>query len=486
MYSITLILQKFLHGYLKPVSSPAKSIPNEEGGQQPRNRKPHPCCVSLDTPLHPLEDLPSTYDPSTWWLDGQISVSPHFQDEKTIRFHVKAIKRALFQYILEGCKLLLERIDSHTLLRSITQHDLLWKAAISVHKYGVVYLASRWECREEFLPTVESNHPLFTEINIFLSCNSNIIRVINYGVHRLVKSSTFTVDYQTRLIPPTAISAIGVGHIAVRAQDFKGDSVKMLNNPSAVWDLHDFAHLSAASVSPSLYGSKYFTHLIKLPCKLTALIRSPKMRTADPTPRYSDGLVFSELLTVLFTSEIEAVQREEKIHTYVSLTDTLAEYVADYLMGTRELQHLTTGKMLKVNSPIRAVELATLVQNKAYELTASEIEQRVFTRGGPAGDSRDELDRLSAFERITFLAGCRRWLYFEMRNTIKHRAHRLAYQKVAERMLAPENGASITGNDRSLLAGVLKSVHYEDWESDREVNLWQMIQDLGAGVDTHC
>ncbi|KGO64284.1 hypothetical protein PEX1_045680 [Penicillium expansum] len=484
MYSITLILQKFLHGYLKPVSPPAKSIPNEEGGQQSQNRKPRPCCVS--TPLRPFEDLPPTYDPSTWWLDGEIPASPHFWDGERIRSHVKAIKGVLFQYTLEGCKLMLERTNNQPLLSSITQHELLWKAAISVHKYGVVYLASRWECREEFLPTVESNHHLFTEINAFLSCNDNVIRVINYGVHRLVNSSTFTVDYETRLIPPTAISAIGVSHIAVRAQDFEGDSVRMLDNPSAIWDLHDFAHLSAASVSPSLYGSKYFTHLVKLPCELTALIRSPKMRTADPNPRYSDGLVFSELLTVLFTAEIEAVERTEKVHTYVSLTNTLAEYVADYLMGTRELQHLTTGKMLRVKNPIRAVELATLVQNKAYELTASEIEQRVLTRGGPARDSRDELDNLSAFERIKFLAGCRIWLYFEMRNTIKHRAHRLAYQKVAERMLAPETGVSVTSNDYLLLKGVLKSIRYEDWESDGGVNLWQMIKDLEAGVDTHC
>ncbi|KAJ5815909.1 hypothetical protein N7447_008142 [Penicillium robsamsonii] len=474
MYSIILVLQKFLGGYFKPTS----------GGQRPQNRKAPPCCVSLDTSLHPFEDLPSTYDPSTWWLDGQVSTYPHFQDGETIRYHVKVIKHTLFRYILEGCKLLLERADNHSLLPSMNQHELLWKAAISVHKYGVLYLAARWECREDFLPTVESNHHLFTEIDLFLSSNDNAIRAINYGVHRLVNSSIFTVDYQTRLIPPTAISAIGVSHIAVRVRDFEGDSVHMLDNSSAIWDLHDFAHLSAASVSPSLYGSKYFTHLIKLPSELTALIRSPKMKTADPTPRYSDGVVFSELLTILFTSEIEAVQKSEKVHTYVSLTDTLAKYVADYLMGRCELQHQTTGEMLTVKNPIRAVELATLVQNKAYELMASEIEQRVFTRGGPAGDSRDELDRLSAFEKIGFLAGCRRWLYFEMRNTIKHRAHRLAYQKVAERMLAPENRVSITSNDYVLLSGVLKSIHYQGWESDRAVNLWQMIKDIE--VDTHC
>jgi hypothetical protein len=217
---------------------------------------------------------------------------------------VKAIKRALLQNILEGCKLLLERTDNRVLLLSMTQHELLWKAAVSVHKYGVLYLAARWECREEFQPAIESNQQLFTEINIFLSYNDNAIRTINYGVHRLVNSSTFTVDYQTRLIPPTALSAVGVSHIAVRAQDFKGDSVRMLDDLSAVCDLQDFAHLSAASVCPDLYGSKYFTHLIKLPSELTALIRSPKIHTTDPTPRYSDGVLFSELLTAPSSSRL--------------------------------------------------------------------------------------------------------------------------------------------------------------------------------------
>lgn len=156
--------------------------------------------------------------------------------------------------------------------------------------------------------------------------------------------------------------------------------------------------------------------------------------------------------------------------------------MAEYLLGHRELQHLTTAQMLRVKRPICAIELATLVQNKAYELAASEIEQRVFTRGGPAGDSRDELEGLSALERITFLGGCRRWLYFEVRNTIKHRAQQLAYQKVAERMLAHENGDFIVGNDRSLLEAVLDNLRYQGWESGSVVNLWQMIGKMGAGI----
>ena len=90
------------------------------------------------------------------------------------------------------------------------------------------------------------------------------------------------------------------------------------------------------------------------------------------------------------------------------------------------------------------------------------------------GDSKDELDSLSALERIEFLAGCRKWLYFEIRNTIKHRAHRLAYQKVAERMLASE----ATDVDRMLLESVLDNIRYREWEHDGTVNLWQLVKDL--------
>ncbi|KAF7585203.1 hypothetical protein BBP40_011750 [Aspergillus hancockii] len=478
MNSIYSALQALARELLK---SPAAE-PNHPDKWDHQNTQHDPPFLSSETPLRPFDDLPPAYEPSTWWLDGHSPAHPHFNNAESIRYRAKAIKRPLLRYILEGCKTILEKTNHTFLLPSITQQETLWRAAISIQKYGVIYLATRSECREEFLPAVSSNLDLFNEINAFLSQDHNGTRAINYGVHRLVNSTTFTVDHRTRLIPPAAISAIGINHIAVRQKDFEGDSARLLETLSAIWDLHDFAHLTAASVCPDLYGSKYWTHLIKLPSKLTALIRSPKMKTAEPMPRFSDGVVFSELLTVLFTDEIEAVRRGEKSHTYASLTNALAEYVADYLMGRRELRHLTTGAMLRVKKPISAVELATLVQNKPYELTASEMEQRVLTRGGPVGDPKDELDGLAGVERIEFLAGCRKWLYFETRNTIKHRAHKLAYEKVAERLLACADDNCITGSDRALLERTLDNIRYKPSEHG-VVNLWQMIMDLESGVD---
>lgn len=443
-------------------------------------KQTQPCSITPEAQLSLFEDLPASYDPTTWWLDGHCPGHPHFDNAGKIQFWVKSIKRQLHQCVLEGCRLLLERTGSQTLLSSLVTHQALWKAGVSMHKYGVVYLASRSECRHEFLLAIEKHPDAFYAIDAFLSSDANVIRAINYGVHRFVNSATITVDHPGRLIPPRAISALGPHHIAVRPQDFSGDGVDMLDVTSAVWDLHDFAHLTAASLAPELFGNKYFSHLVQLPPRLTALIRSPGMVTAEPKPRCSDGVVFSEFLTNLFTAEVDAVQRGEKTHTYMSLTETMAGSVAEYLLGDRELRHNTTGQMIAMKEPITAAQLAVLVQNKAYELTASEIEQRVMTRGGPAGDPRDELDSLTPSDRIRFLARCRRWLYFEVRNTMKHRAHKLAYRKVAERMLTEAERNRNAGKDASLLKEILDNLQYKGWETNEASNLWQVVIEQSA------
>jgi hypothetical protein len=70
---------------------------------------------------------------------------------------------------------------------------------------------------------------------------------------------------------------------------------------------------------------------------------------------------------------------------------------------------------------------------------------------------------MSAVQRIEYLSSSWSWLYFEIRNTIKHCAHKLACQKVAERMLAQEDEFSITGSDRILLRATFENIHYQGW-----------------------
>ncbi|KAK7923294.1 hypothetical protein PG985_007365 [Apiospora marii] len=430
-----------------------------------------------------FQDLPLDFDPSTQWLDGDSPQHPHFNEAERIQDLVGAIKGDLLDCIFEGCRILLQRHDAQNLLQTFEHDTQVWRAAVSMHKFGVVYLGSRTDCRYDFLPVLESNEELFAAVDSFLCSERNAIRVINYGVHRWITTKNSKVERPGMLVPAYAISSIDLHHIAVRSQDVEGDSVSLLGASEALWDLHDFAHHVAAALSPVLYGSKYFSHLIDLPPRLTALIRSRAMNTAKPKPLCSDGVIFSELLTPLFEDEVGGAviiaggRQQETQHTYASLTNRLAESLADYLLQRRALRHGTTGALLMMEDPITPEQLAVLVQNKAYELTASEIEQRVMTRGGPADDERDVLEAMGgAADRIRYLAASRGWMYFEVRNTIKHRAQKLAYQIVAERMLDGSEG-EMDEVDRELVQLVINSCGYVGWERGEVPNLWEVLLD---------
>ena len=223
--------------------------------------------------MHIFQDLPPDFNPSITWLDGHSPEHPYFDNAERIQSLGTLIKGHLLDCILEGCRI---------------------------------------ECRRDFLSALESNENRFAAIDLFLSSEQKVIRAINYGVHRWVQSKNIQVDHPTKLVPPNAISSITLHHIAVRPQDFDGDSTHMLEVTKAKWDLHDFAHHTMTALSPVLYGNKYFTHLIELPPRLTSLIRSPGMSTTQPKPRCSDGLIFSEFLTPLFSEEVDAVTRGEK------------------------------------------------------------------------------------------------------------------------------------------------------------------------------
>ncbi|KAK8021454.1 hypothetical protein PG990_006592 [Apiospora arundinis] len=416
------------------------------------------CHPEKDKYLMAFQDLPSDFDPSTQWLDGHSPQHSHFNNAERIQHLVRRIKGELLGCIIKGCQILLQRNSAHGLLQTFERDMPIWRAVISMHKYGVVYLGTRTDCRDDFLPVLESNEQLFAAVDTFLCSERNAIRAVNYGVHRWITTKNMQVEYPVELVPPYAISSISLHHVAVRSRDIEGGSARLLEVTEALWDLHDFAHHTAAALSPNLYGNKYFSHLIGLPRRLTALIRSPGMSTADPKPACSDGVIFSQ-----------------GPYTYACLTNRLADLLAAYLLQQRALCHRTTGAMITMKAPITPEQLAVLTQNKAYELTASEMEQRVLTRGGPAGDGRDELDAMSTADRIRHLATCcNRWMYFEFRNTIKHRAQKLAYQKVAQHMLArPEQ--EMDAADKELVQLILDNMAYKGYECEQVPNLWEVL-----------
>ena len=407
-------------------------------------------------------DIPS-FSPDTQWLDGKSTNQPFFDQASRMRDIVSGIKNDLLDDAIEGCELVLSSQEpspeTAALRGSLETHPELWKAMISVQKYGAIYLMSRSDARR-YLPVIQENAVEAAQIADFLQQDAIGIRILNYTVHEFVTGGKHCqADKPPMLVPPNALAAVGERHVAVRAADFPNPDGKVIDNPNPLYDLHDFAHLSAAALSPELYGSKYFTDLIKLPSGMTKLIRSPGMKTGKG-PKISDGMLFTELLTGIFTYEAE------QSHTYQTAVDAMSRKLADYLLGKCDLQHGSTHEMIKPSHPVTPLELAVLAQNKAYEHTASEIEQRIFTRGG--NDKRDILAGMTAMQRAEHLASSKAWMYFEVRNTLKHRAHKEAYRLVAQQYIAD-------GVEPELCRTILDNLTFNDFRKGNRVNLWSLI-----------
>lgn len=423
-------------------------------------------------PLFLFSSVQGNFNPESDWLDGHEPAHPFFDGAVRIQEAISTIKDDLLCDILRGCEAILAPLTEKdepnisTLRQSLEQKPELWRAIISAQQYGVIYLICRLEARQQFYPLVEKHAVEADIIESFLRQDAVAIRAINYGVYCFVTEGSLSVDHPACLVPPNAMSSIGKRHIAVRSTDFERPAKHILAETKPLYDLHDFAHLTAATLSPDLYGNKYFDHLIKLPASLTALVRSPEMRSGKGL-KLSDGIVFSELLTGLFTKEVEAHIKSEKTQTYQSLTQILANALADYLLGRRPLLHLSTQSTIQLEEPITPVQLAVLAQNKAYELPASEIEQRCFTRGGC--DGQDPLLNMTTRERIEFLATSTGWTYFEVRNTVKHRAQKEAYRLVAVHFL--ESGVEV-----NLCRKILANINYEDWRKGERVDLWELLE----------
>ena len=318
------------------------------------------------------------------WLDGASPAHPLLGDVPGLQTIAGVIKQNLIEHLMAGCRVILESDDqpdqevSRTdLEESLRREPRVWEAILLAQKYGVIYLMSRAEALHYQDLMQSPNRRQWLEprkIDCYLRSCSRAIRAMNYAVYSFVTTGGLQVDHPPQLIPPNAISALGPSHIAVRRADFSKSISDILASDIVLYDLHDFAHLSAATVSAELYGSKYFDVLIKLDPSLTALIRSPGYRLATGS-MISDGLLFSELLTGIVNPALEVALKRQSNHTYQSLTEVSAEKLAKYLLGLRPLWHPSTASLVKVDAPISPTELAILAQNKAYELPASEIDR---------------------------------------------------------------------------------------------------------------
>ncbi|KAI0508579.1 hypothetical protein F5B22DRAFT_620349 [Xylaria bambusicola] len=433
-----------------------------------------PCGADMNL----FTSLPLSSSVFSEWLDGSVPQHPYFDDNAKIQSIVSNIKHRLMSFAIEACHLVLEEIpceqpQHNVLSQTLSAKPSLWWAVLLAQRYGVIYFMSRGEAQSTYYQLIRK-HAVETDIiDNFLRSNAAGVRIINYAVHAYITRGDLHVEYSTFCVPPNAIAAVGPNHVVVRKGDFiNRPSSEVLASHSPMWDLHDFAHLSSATLDETLYGNKYQACLVQLPKRLTALIRSPGMRTATG-PKISDGLVFSELLTKMYTDAVADISKNAK-QTYKSLCTDLANMLAEYYLAKRGLEHPSTGQTMMLRQPILPIELAVLVQNKSYELPASEIEQRVLTRGGAQATTEDALLPLTARERITWLAKSRNWGYFEVRNTIKHRAHKEAYRIVCEELMTQTTDEF----EKALLQKTNANILYKDWKAGHRLILWDELPQM--------
>lgn len=59
-------------------------------------------------------------------------------------------------------------------------------------------------------------------------------------------------------------------------------------------------------------------------------------------------------------------------------------------------------------------------------------------------------------------------MYFEVRNTLKHRAQKEAYRLVAERFVQQ-------GKEPDICRKIIDNITYKDWEQETRLNLWEVV-----------
>ena len=293
-----------------------------------------------------FKDMNVSFSPSIDWLDGGEPAHPFFDQHKQIQAIASQIKSLFLSHALEGVQTLVRQSRepvSRQLVDCLHEQPEVWKAVLATQRYDGIYFFSRSDSRQwkEMWSGSQSTIILIRKIDDFLQDNHIGTKALNCAVHAYVHDKSIKVERETRLIPDRAISCRGENQIAVNDKSFRDTAEDNLGESKPLYDLHDFAHLTTATLCSELFGNQYHPKLTNLPPHLTALIRSPNLKLRQvnrgQTPLASDGIVFSEFLTKLFVAEVENnAQIEGQVKytmTYQQLTASLASKVAEYLMG---------------------------------------------------------------------------------------------------------------------------------------------------------
>ena len=303
-----------------------------------------------------LSDFSSAHD--RFWVRPENLSHPCFNRLAVIGEIISAVKAKIDDYLCEG----LRRLDAQNppqefrLLRRAVRSDGPWLLALRLVRYGRIYFCSRVEARS-LLGQTDVDASVVTDLAACLEGHGVHNRLFNFAVHSFVRDPDRKVTFQPTCVPPRAIQTLAKNRLCVRPQDFLYlDPSDSLETRKHLYDLHDFSHYTTASLCPQLYGNKYHPWLARLNSNLRKLVLSPRRR--EPDAPLSDGLIFSELLTPLFSAHCDEYRSD------IELQRVLAKMVQRFLAGDIELKHFSSGAKQRLVRTVSPLQLAVLSQNK--------------------------------------------------------------------------------------------------------------------------
>ena len=356
------------------------------------------------------------------WLKENKPHLPSFDRSEEIGVQAANIKKHILSDMLEGLELIMA--DNPTIAEKFGNiDDEIVLCSCLTKNYGTIYFINRKEIDElgdkVFLNKAELDFidPIVVEHNL-----TN--KLLNYAILKFLLSlhkMGFLYDSPIPL-PPYSFWSYKPNKIYVRYEDLIQTPEEILRCADALYDVHDFAHFLCTLIDDSLYGSKLFGDFRKLDSHLQNLILSSKF--LDPDSFYfTDNMLFRQLSLSLFDSAWEKRWSQTKTEEFIT------GELHSYLKGDTKILHPYSDATIKAKRPLNGEELCVLIQNKCYELPASEMEEQLFIRGRESHE-KDPLTNLSTWSFFKKVKNSGLF-YFEIRNFVRHRAIRNAYSLYA-------------------------------------------------------
>lgn len=280
-------------------------------------------------------------------------------------------------------------------------------------KYGRNFLINRSECLSISKFSDENSSLLNSLSNEMLKFNFQIY-ILNLSIEYFVFSNKFILLRND--LPVNAFFVVDKNNLILR----KGDPWETKSHfESSKYDLHDFCHYVCSLLSAELYGSKHF-NLDEESFKMIYDINY----TSENGILISDTIIFSNFLDFYYHKIID--ENDSFIIKYLS------ELICDYLLGKIELYHSNLQKLVKLDNRVKIDDLMILLQNKYYELPASQIEQLFFIRSSPPSENKDNLPSSSSVDLINYINNNgNKLLFYEKRNLVKHISQITSYIKLS-------------------------------------------------------